>query len=416
MATFQANNIRTPQIAGRVLNAFTAGKDARRKTEQENALKTIGQTAGGGDLAGARDQALSAGQFDTAGQLESIIDKVDDRSREAIKLFNEDVTRAAFNADTPEKWEATLRNLKSKYPSRAANIDEFEGRFDRREEMIQQGLSIDQVITRAEGGKPVSLSRGSILVDPKTGKEVARGLAPEPKAPRGIKNVVFPDGRTRAFREDDQRLDQALEEGATVIGQNVQAGSVAGLTGNRPDDLREEIGAISAARGIVADLRNSINENRSRGGAVGTIKGLGQTALGITLDVAEALNFEGSNIVVDAARDLNRDIQQGAADAGVSRIFDPTLPENKVRQNALAYALARARKGSGRLNQDDVENARRDVKITGATSVDDVLARLSAIEEELSGAETRFKDRLGGQTPGEVPVFEVRDGVLVRAQ
>ena len=45
--------------------------------------------------------------------------------------------------------------------------------------------------------------------------------------------------------------------------------------------------------------------------------------------------------------------------------FKPELAENRVRINAIAYALARARKSSGRLNLDDIRRAYESLKITG---------------------------------------------------
>ena len=45
------------------------------------------------------------------------------------------------------------------------------------------------------------------------------------------------------------------------------------------------------------------------------------------------------------------------------RFFDTDLPANQVRANSIIYAIARARKSSGRLNLDDIERAAKDLKI-----------------------------------------------------
>ena len=85
-------------------------------------------------------------------------------------------------------------------------------------------------------------------------------------------------------------------------------------------------------------------------------------------------------------------------------------------ENSLAYALARARKGSGRLNSDDVENARKDVGITGLSSVKEVIARLRAVDNELTSSEGGLQQRLKGATGNKkesLPQFEIRDGKLV---
>ena len=50
--------------------------------------------------------------------------------------------------------------------------------------------------------------------------------------------------------------------------------------------------------------------------------------------------------------------------------FDTELSANEVRANSIIYAIARARKSSGRLNLDDIERAAKDLDIYGDSSVD----------------------------------------------
>ena len=45
--------------------------------------------------------------------------------------------------------------------------------------------------------------------------------------------------------------------------------------------------------------------------------------------------------------------------------YDPDLPRNEVRVQSLIYALARARKSSGRLNKDDIERASLTLNLYG---------------------------------------------------
>ena len=65
------------------------------------------------------------------------------------------------------------------------------------------------------------------------------------------------------------------------------------------------------------------------------------------------------------------------------RWFDTDLPLNEARANAIIYAIARARKSSGRLNLDDIERAAKDLNIFGMTSSASVITKLGFLQEEL---------------------------------
>ena len=64
------------------------------------------------------------------------------------------------------------------------------------------------------------------------------------------------------------------------------------------------------------------------------------------------------------------------------RLFDTDLPANQVRANAIIYAIARARKSSGRLNLDDIERAAKDLNIYGDSSAD-VIAKIGVLRTQL---------------------------------
>jgi len=66
--------------------------------------------------------------------------------------------------------------------------------------------------------------------------------------------------------------------------------------------------------------------------------------------------------------------------------FKPELAQNRVRINAIAYAVARSRKSSGRLNLDDIQRAYESLKITGAIDSQTVIAGLLQVRAELQGA------------------------------
>ena len=62
--------------------------------------------------------------------------------------------------------------------------------------------------------------------------------------------------------------------------------------------------------------------------------------------------------------------------------YDPEIPKNEVRTQSLIYALARARKSTGRLNKDDVERASLTLNLYGKSDLG-VKASLEVIQVEL---------------------------------
>ena len=65
--------------------------------------------------------------------------------------------------------------------------------------------------------------------------------------------------------------------------------------------------------------------------------------------------------------------------------FDTKIPENEARAQAIIYALARARKSSGRLNLDDIERAAETLNIYNDSS-QAILTKLKVVEQELIAA------------------------------
>ena len=80
---------------------------------------------------------------------------------------------------------------------------------------------------------------------------------------------------------------------------------------------------------------------------------------------------DGSTVDTDVAQDI----------FGISK-YDPEIPKNEVRTQSLIYALARARKTTGRLNKDDVERASLTLNLYGKSDLG-VKASLEVIQVEL---------------------------------
>ena len=102
-----------------------------------------------------------------------------------------------------------------------------------------------------------------------------------------------------------------------------------------------------------------------------------------------SLHFEGDT---EAERQANKT-------AIFNRLqFDKKIPENEARAQAIIYALARARKSSGRLNLDDIERAAETLNIYNDSS-QAILTKLKVVEEELIAAHQTQADLLKRNFP-----------------
>ena len=92
--------------------------------------------------------------------------------------------------------------------------------------------------------------------------------------------------------------------------------------------------------------------------------------------------------------------------------FDKKLPENEARAAAIIYALARARKSTGRLNMDDIERAAQTLNIYGDSAAD-VIAKLNIVKEEMIIGRTQQLENMGMLWPNQVAqLTDIRDGTL----
>ena len=113
----------------------------------------------------------------------------------------------------------------------------------------------------------------------------------------------------------------------------------------------------------------------------------------------------GGNVVYGNKDAAGRDLFESAAEQdkimNKLRWFDEDLPENQARANAIIYAIARARKSSGRLNLDDVERAAMDLNLFGWTSSVSVIKKLEFLESDLRRARMQSYSDLAV-----IPAFE----------
>tara|TARA_A100001015_G_scaffold286787_1_gene355872 strand:- start:4305 stop:6362 length:2058 start_codon:yes stop_codon:yes gene_type:complete len=170
-----------------------------------------------------------------------------------------------------------------------------------------------------------------------------------------------------------QLYDRNIGSIDTVISNLLKDPSTAGLPGLLQDIKQRGFGMIAdllAAEDQISILTNTLQNVQSSFG-----DGLIETAEG-----------SGEFVNVNDFFDPNSESsQQFWGD------FKPQLAENRVRINAIAYALARARKASGRLNLDDIRRAYESLKITGFIDSKTVIAGLQTVREELRLANNDLK-------------------------
>ena len=184
-------------------------------------------------------------------------------------------------------------------------------------------------------------------------------------------------------------------------------------------DQAEKINTGNQALSFISDIKLSIAENRGRVGAPGAIKKVLQNVKGTILDVADTFveagvidqdSYEAAKNKIESSvfNDLagsyqsaypNRNATDFYADLESDehkiyqeffvkprQNYDPALAANEIKLNAIYYAIARARKPTGRLNVDDVNNAKASLKLYDLdTSSDTVITSLGAVEQELQG-------------------------------
>jgi hypothetical protein len=150
----------------------------------------------------------------------------------------------------------------------------------------------------------------------------------------------------------------------------------------------------------------NIADDRQRAGIMATINEMVQIGQGMITDILDADQKNGIFLAVkEEIKNIDR-IAETPQDAAAIRAlfdpenpasaeffgdFDPALAENRTRANAIAYAVARARKTSGRLNLDDIRRAAESLKISGFRDARTAIVELNTIRGELSDANDDMK-------------------------
>jgi hypothetical protein len=170
-----------------------------------------------------------------------------------------------------------------------------------------------------------------------------------------------------------QLYDRNINSIDVVINNLLSDPTIAGLPGLIQDVKQRGFGMIADL--VAADDQISILTNTLDNVAANFSDGKIET-------------FEGSGEFADVNALFDPNSQESQQFWGE---FKPELAENRVRINAIAYAVARARKSSGRLNLDDIKRAYESLKITGFVDSKTVIAGLVTVREELRLANNDLK-------------------------
>jgi hypothetical protein len=217
------------------------------------------------------------------------------------------------------------------------------------------------MITQANG-LPVWTTIGTGLADLTVNQKVA--MTAEDVLPRKALTEMF---------ASIQLYDRNINSIDRVISNLLEDPSLAGFPGLLQDLKQRGLGMMTdlfAAEDQLALFQETIKDvkNSFKDGLIETAEGSGE--------------FTDINAIFDPNDPAS---QQFWGD------FKPELAENRVRVNGIAYALARARKDSGRLNLDDIARAYESLKVTGLIDSKSIISALATVREELRLANNDLK-------------------------
>jgi len=176
-----------------------------------------------------------------------------------------------------------------------------------------------------------------------------------------------------------------------------------------PKVLNEQISTILLYDRNIRSLDKIISnlaEDKLRAGIMGSINEMIQIGQGMITDVLDSDQKNGIFLSVqEEMKNIDRIAETPEDAEAIKALFDPTDPrsaaffgdfdpalaENRTRANAIAYAVARARKTTGRLNLDDIKTARESLQITGFRDARTAITELYTIRDELSDANDDMK-------------------------
>jgi len=167
----------------------------------------------------------------------------------------------------------------------------------------------------------------------------------------------------------------------------------------------EQLSFIGDARTVISDLMTEIQRDPGVVGIKGTLRSTGKTAVGVLSDL-------GLTGLVDRARDLAATQTDASVDEVKGWFDSPTLSVLSLIENSVGLMLARLRQPDGRVSVDVIKRSIADMKLSGLTSSQNVVDRLTFIQRLLDSREKSVRKQSGLSDSGSVPRFRVVDGKL----
>jgi len=302
------------------------------------------------------------------------------------------------------------------------NMDSDEGNIGFRRELAKQNFAYKYDVDIMAMENNAKLLAEQFEKTPKVFAIKPEGLDQTVKYVTGYLGIDPKDGVEKPFIPK-QVGDQIIYEPAPLDAV------IANFSLNDDNSLKQDVKAQIAqaekintgnqALSFISDIKVSIAQNRGRVGAPGAIKKTLQNIKGTILDIADTFveagvidqdSYEAAKNKIESSvfNDLAGSYQQAYPGRNATDFYadlesdenkiyqeffvkprenyDPALAANEIKLNAIYYAVARARKPTGRLNVDDVNNAKASLSLYNLdTSSDTVITSLGAIEAELQG-------------------------------
>ena len=306
------------------------------------------------------------------------------------------------------------------------NMDSDQGNVKFRQELAKQNFAYKYDVDLKAIENNAKLIAERLKQDPKVFALKPKGIDQSVRYVSGFIGVDPEDGIKKPF------IPETVDtpDGPKVVYKPAPLDAVAAtfnMTGDGAlkQDIKlqiaqaEKINTGNQALAFIEDIKLSIAENRARVGLPGAVKKVLQNVKGTILDVADVLvanqlidqdAYEAAKSKIEMSVFNDLASQYGTANPQRSGVdfysdleseeakiyqeffvkprqnYDPALAANEIKLNSIYYALARARKPTGRLNVDDIKNAKQSLQLYNLdTSSDTVITALQSIEYELRG-------------------------------
>ena len=306
------------------------------------------------------------------------------------------------------------------------NMDSDQGNVKFRQELAKQNFAYKYDVDLKAIENNAKLIAERLKQDPKVFALKPEGIDQSVKYVSGFIGVDPEDGIKKPF------IPETVDtpDGPKVVYKPAPLDAVAAtfnMTGDGAlkQDIKlqiaqaEKINTGNQALAFIEDIKLSIAENRARVGLPGAVKKVLQNVKGTILDVADVLvanqlidqdAYEAAKSKIETSVFNDLASQYSTANPQRSGVdfysdleseeakiyqeffvkprqnYDPALAANEIKLNSIYYALARARKPTGRLNVDDIKNAKQSLQLYNLdTSSDTVITALQSIEYELRG-------------------------------